>query len=58
MNEGDIRVRGLEAIREWMSKDDRYMSMMSVRLFEMQLLFLEEELLEKERKKEKKVKKG
>ena len=27
MNEGDIRVRGLEGIREWMSKDDRYMSM-------------------------------
>ena len=27
MNEGDIRVRGLEAIREWVSKDDRYISM-------------------------------
>ena len=27
MNEGDIRVRGLEAIREWVSKDDGYISM-------------------------------
>ena len=27
MNEGDIRVRGLEAIRELVSKDDRYISM-------------------------------
>ena len=24
VNEGDIRVRGWEAIREWASKDDRY----------------------------------
>ena len=27
MNEGDIRIRGLEAIRDWVSKDDRYISM-------------------------------
>ena len=27
MNEGDIRIRGLEAIREWVSKDDRYINM-------------------------------
>ena len=27
MNEGEIRIRGLEAIREWVSKDDRYISM-------------------------------
>ena len=27
MNEGEIRVRGLEAVREWVSKDDRYISM-------------------------------
>ena len=27
VNEGDIRVSGLEAIREWVSKDDRYISM-------------------------------
>ena len=27
MNEGDIRIRGLETIREWVSKDDRYISM-------------------------------
>ena len=27
MNEGDIRIRGLEAIRNWMSKDERYISM-------------------------------
>ena len=27
MNEGAVRVRGLEAIREWVSKDDRYITM-------------------------------
>ena len=27
VNEGEIRTRGLEAIREWVSKDDRYISM-------------------------------
>ena len=27
MNAGDIRVRGLDSIREWLSKDDRYISM-------------------------------
>ena len=27
MNEGDIRVRGLEAIRKWVSKDERYIRM-------------------------------
>ena len=27
MNEGDIRIRGLEAILEWVSKDDRYINM-------------------------------
>ena len=27
MNDGEIRIRGLEAIREWVSKDDRYINM-------------------------------
>ena len=30
MNEGEIRVRGLEAIREWVSKDDRYINMIGI----------------------------
>ena len=27
MNEGDVRISGLEAIRKWVSKDDKYISM-------------------------------
>ena len=27
MNEGDIRIAGLEAVRNWVSKDERYISM-------------------------------
>ena len=27
MNKGDIRVEGLEALRKWISQDDRYVNM-------------------------------